>query len=304
MFDAIRRNLSLKITLILTVVSIPPMLLAAYAVTAHETAKFEELVIDNGKIAAATGAKMYGSTLEAGIDAGLFTLRDLLEPEYEEIKGYDFGTNPRFHTKYDYYTDRTVLDFENSIVDTFPSVLYANGGDWNGYVPTHDTRFSAPMTGDKAKDLNGNRDKRKFTTPMHVRAAKNLEPVLVQDYTSDAGKHLWDVSSPIFVKGRHFGAFRVGVSRDSIGEQQSVLLLQIALVFAGLVLITVGAIFIMVRRAMRPLARLSEAADHISSGEELDKPIKSTSTDEVGRMAKSLNRLRSSLQAAMGRLGS
>jgi HAMP domain-containing protein len=93
------------------------------------------------------------------------------------------------------------------------------------------------------------------------------------------------------------------VSRDSISSQQTLLLTQIALVFAGLVLITVGAIFIMVRRAMRPLRHLSETVDHISSGEDLDKPIKASSTDEVGRMARSLNRLRASLQAAMTRLG-
>jgi HAMP domain-containing protein len=35
----------------------------------------------------------------------------------------------------------------------------------------------------------------------------------------------------------------------------------------------------------------------------LDKPIRPATSDEIGQMANSLNRLRSSLQAAMGRLG-
>ena len=54
---------------------------------------------------------------------------------------------------------------------------------------------------------------------------------------------------------------------------------------------------------MKPLERLTALADEISSGEKLDQPIKPHSTDEIGQMAKSLNRLRSSLQAAMTRLG-
>ena len=66
---------------------------------------------------------------------------------------------------------------------------------------------------------------------------------------------------------------------------------------------TVGFIFVMLRRSMRPLEHLATLANEISTGEGLDKPIKPATTDEIGQMAKSLNRLRASLQAAMGRLG-
>ncbi len=48
---------------------------------------------------------------------------------------------------------------------------------------------------------------------------------------------------------------------------------------------------------------LTALADDLSTGERLDEPIKPTSIDEVGRMAKSLDRLRASLKAAMSRLG-
>jgi hypothetical protein len=41
----------------------------------------------------------------------------------------------------------------------------------------------------------------------------------------------------------------------------------------------------------------------MSTGEQLDSPIAVKSIDEVGRMAKSLDRLRVSLKAAMERLG-
>jgi HAMP domain-containing protein len=303
MFELIKRKLSLKVSLVLAVITIPPMIAAAYIITASESDRLEQLTIESGKVAAMAGARMYGTALEAGIDAGIMTIGDVLEPAYDEIKGFDFGENPRFHTKYDFYTDRTVVGFEDALLASSPDFLYAVGGDINGYTPTHDSRFQHPLTGDRTKDLSGNRGKRKFWTTIHQKAARNLEPVMVQDYLRDTGESAWDVSSPIFVKGRHFGAFRVAVSRDSIATHKRALLLQLVVVFGFLTVITVGFIFFMLRRSMRPLEHLASLANEISTGEGLDRPIKPTSSDEIGMMAKSLNRLRASLQAAMGRLG-
>lgn len=303
MFELIKRRLSLKVSLILALITIPPMIAAAYFITAREAARLEELTINSGKIAALSGARMYGATLEAGIDAGFMTIGDVLEPNYEEIKGFDFGDNPRFHTKYDFYTDRAVIGFEDKLLASSPDFLYAVGGDINGYTPTHDSKFQQALTGDRTKDLSGNRGKRKFWTAMHQNAAKSLEPVLVQPYLRDTGEAAWDVSSPIFVKGRHFGAFRVAVSVDSIAAHKRTLLFQLIIVFGFLAVVTIGFIFLMLRRSMRPLEHLASLANEISTGEGLDQPIRATSSDEIGQMAKSLNRLRASLQAAMGRLG-
>lgn len=303
MFELIRHRLSLKVSLVLALITIPPMFAAAYLITTGESARIERLTIDAGKVAAIAGARMYGTTLEAGIDAGMMTIGDVLEPTYEEIKGFDFGDNPRYHTRYDFYTDRTVVGFEDALLNGSPDFLYAVGGDINGYTPTHDSKFQRPLTGDRTKDLSGNRGKRKFWTPVHQAAARNLEPVLVQPYLRDTGESAWDVSSPIFVKGRHFGAFRVAVSRDSIAAHKRALVVQLIAVFGFLIVITVGFIFFMLRRSMRPLEHLASLANEISTGEGLDRPIRPTSSDEIGMMARSLNRLRASLQAAMGRLG-
>lgn len=303
MLELIKRRLSLKVSIILALISIPPMIVAAYLLTARESASLEQLTINSGKVAAMSGAKMYGTILEAGIDSGVITIGDLFDPVYEEIKGFDFGDNPRFHTKYDFYTDHAVLGFEDKILESSPDFLYAVGGDLNGYTPTHDSKFQKPLTGDRAKDLFGNRTKRKFWTPMHQRAAASLAPVLVQPYVRDTGEEAWDVSAPIFVRGRHFGAFRVAVSVDSIDAHQRSLMVELSIVFGFLALVTIGFIFAMLRRSMKPLEHLAMVANEISTGEGLDKPIKPMTTDEIGQMAKSLNRLRASLQAAMGRLG-
>jgi HAMP domain-containing protein len=303
MLELIKRRLSLKVSLILALITIPPMVAAAYLITANESARIEALTISSGRVAAMSGARMYGVTLEAGIDAGFMTIGDVLEPSYEEIKGFDFGDNPRFHTRYDFYTDRTVVSFEDRLLESSPDFLYAVGGDMNGYTPTHNSKFQKALTGDRAKDLVGNRGKRKFWTAMHQNAARNLEPYLVQPYLRDTGEAAWDVSAPIFVKGRHFGAFRVAVSKDSIAAHKRTLLIQLVVVFGFLAVITIGFIFLMLRRSMRPLEHLASLANEISTGEGLDRPIRPSSSDEIGMMAKSLNRLRASLQAAMGRLG-
>jgi HAMP domain-containing protein len=303
MLDLIRRRLSLKVSIVLALIAIPPMAGAGYFITAREAANVERLTINSGKVAARSGAEMYGAALEAAIDSGLMTINDVFDPGYDPIKGFDFGDNPRFHTRYDFYTDRVVLGFEDRILESSPDFLYAVGGDLSGYTPTHNSRYQRPLTGDRAKDLAGNRTKRKFTTPVHQKAAANLEPVLVQAYVRDTGEEALDVSSPIFVKGRHFGAFRVAVSLDSLAAHKRALVIELLLVFGTLAAVTIGVIFVMLRRAMRPLERLSVIANEISTGEGLDRPIKPVTIDEIGQMAKSLNRLRASLQAAMGRLG-
>ena len=77
----------------------------------------------------------------------------------------------------------------------------------------------------------------------------------------------------------------------------------LATTFMLLMMITVGVIFLMVKRSMQPLEQLAATAMVISTGEALDNPIKVGTLDEVGRMAKSLDRLRSSLKSAMERLG-
>jgi HAMP domain-containing protein len=54
---------------------------------------------------------------------------------------------------------------------------------------------------------------------------------------------------------------------------------------------------------MQPVVELTAKAEQISLGEALETPIKSTSIDEIGMLTKAVDRLRSSMKAAMSRLG-
>jgi HAMP domain-containing protein len=192
------------------------------------------------------------------------------------------------------------------ILDRFmegDEVVNALGSDINGYMPTHTTRFMKPVTGDKEKDLVGNRAKAIANYEVAKKAGASEEPILVQDYVRDTGDLMWDISSPVYVKGKHWGAFRMIISVAEVEKRRASMIITMVILFSLFVLLSATIIFLMIQRSVRPLVKLTELSDELSSGERLDEPIKPASIDEVGRMAKSLDRLRSSLKSAMSRLG-
>jgi HAMP domain-containing protein len=300
--STVKRSLGLKVSLKLAVLVVALTAIAAAIIVASQTRQMEELTLEKAKVAAEIGARQYGDFFDNAIDNGLATVADVFDRNYVEIKGYNFKDKPKYHTRYDALTDKAVLVFQDKFLD-HEDFMFAVGVDENGYLPTHNSRFQKPVTGDPEKDLAGNRTKRIFADAVGIAAAKNKERVLVQVYARDTGEKMWDVSAPIFVKGKHWGGFRVAVSMDRIAAHQRNLLLTLAAIFSIFTIVTVGAIFLLVQIAMRPVVTLTEAAQQISLGEALDAPIKPLSEDEIGQLTKTIDRLRLSMKAAMQRLG-
>jgi HAMP domain-containing protein len=300
--SAVRKSISLQVSLTLAVVSLVLTSIVAAVIISRQTQAMQDMTLSKAKLSADLGAQTYGKLLEDAIDNGYASVQDIFDRNYEEIKGYEWGGRPKYHTKYDFYTDRVALEIEDRFLETEDFVA-AIGTDVNGYIPTHNTRYQKPLTGDPAKDIEGNRTKRIFTDEVALNAGKNEQGTLIQPYRRDTGAMMWDVSSPIFVKGKHWGAFRVLVSVDEIAKKRSSLLWGLVVMFGFFGALTTGLIFLMIRRSMSPLVTLTTLADELSTGEGLDNPVKLARVDEVGRMAKSLDRLRNSLKAAMARLG-
>jgi len=302
MVSAVRTHVSVKISLTLAAVLVVLTALAAVYITHHETRQMEELTLEKARVSASIGARQFGDVLDGAIDGGSLTVNDVFDRQYVEIKGYTWGAKPKYHTRYDSAIEPAVLVFEDKFLEQ-EDFVFAVGVDENGYLPTHNTRYQKPLTGDLEKDLVGNRSKRIFNDPVGIAAAKNVEPTLLQVYKRDTGETMWDVSSPIHVKGKHWGGFRVGVSMERIEARKQTLLLTLFGIFLLFAVATIGTMFVVVRRAMQPVVALTEAADQISMGEGLDAPIKSDSVDEIGQLTKSVDRLRVSMKAAMSRLG-
>ena len=62
---------------------------------------------------------------------------------------------------------------------------------------SHNLHYSMPLTGNPEIDKVNNRTKRIFNDKTGRKAAKKLEPILLQTYTRDAGEIMHDISVPI-----------------------------------------------------------------------------------------------------------
>jgi HAMP domain-containing protein len=302
MFSTIKKRLSLKISITLALVMLLLIVPVAMLIINSQINSMEELTLEKAKVAANNGAAMYGMVLENAVESGLLMISEVFDVDYQLIKGYNWGKHPKYHTKYDFYTDKATIVFLDSMLLN-PDFVFAVGQDINGYIPTHNTQYQKPITGVPAKDLIGNRTKRFFKDPVGQKASQNEKPGLKQIYKRDTGVTMWDVSSPIYVKGKHWGGFRIGVSIERIENKKSnmiLLLLGLFGLFAVLVTIT---IFVMIRQAIKPIESLTASAKEISLGRGLDNKIKANTGDEIGDLTKAVDRLRASMKAAMERLG-
>ncbi len=77
-------------------------------------------------------------------------------------------------------------------------------------MPTHNDRFSQPLTGDYDRDLAGNRTKRIFDDKTGSRCGSHTQRLLLQTYKRDTGEVMHDLSVPVYVNGKHWGGFRIG----------------------------------------------------------------------------------------------
>lgn len=156
---------------------------------------------------ARAAADKIAALLEQAIATGRLSEADVFDTQYRQIP----DTNPpKFHTRYDGFSDEAFPAVQEATLAAHDFLIYAGAVDRNGYFPTHNKKFSQPLTGDYAKDLVGNRSKRIFDDRTGKSAGANTEAFLLQTYMRDTGEILHDLSVPIHVRGRHWGGFRMG----------------------------------------------------------------------------------------------
>jgi methyl-accepting chemotaxis protein len=117
---------------------------------------------------------------------------------------------PKFTTDYDRLSDRDIQGVEEAVLTRAGTIVFAVLVDKFGYLPTHNQRYSQPLTGNLANDLVNNRTKRIFNDKTGLAAAKSQAPFLLQRYQRDTGETMVDLSVPVTVKGAHWGALRIG----------------------------------------------------------------------------------------------
>ncbi len=166
---------------------------------------FEELLI------LAQGCqKEYAEVLERLMEDGV----NIFDQTYSPIA----NTAPqKFHTCYHEAFTRTLQPLFDRDLSKFDNAAYCLLTDVNGYVPAHHRQFSQPPTGDPEFDLVHSRDRRLFNAnETQVRRAQNRQPFLLQTYLPDTGRVLSDLSLPIHVGGRHWGALIIGLDPNTL----------------------------------------------------------------------------------------
>ena len=277
-------KLSVKIAGVLILVMIVIMaLFTMYFVKTRSDAMELEL-LSKGKMEAQIGAKVMERILEEAVQGGRFTLDQIFDEKYVPIP----GTNPqKYHTAYDTFLDKAIQSLEDEYLKD-DQVVFAVLVDRNGYLPTHNSKYSQPLTGDPEKDKTGNRTKRMFNDEVGLKAARNTTELLKQDYNRDTGERMWDISAPVYVNGKHWGGFRIGFSMEKTDRKIAALRMQIIGAMLIMLLVSSVTIFLVVSRAIRPLLELTATARRIAAGN-LDEEVRVVSRDEIGSLAEAFN---------------
>ncbi len=147
---------------------------------------------------------------EQSIDEKSASIDDLFDENYRPIA----GTDPQqFDNRMLAITDRLLPPTLEAALGFNPKVVFCTPVDRNGYLPTHNAKFSRPPGKDPVWNAANCRNRRMFNDRVGLGAAKNTKPFLVQTYRRDMGGGktvlMLDVSAPINVKGRHWGGLRL-----------------------------------------------------------------------------------------------
>jgi HAMP domain-containing protein len=295
MANFITGKIGVKVSIFVNLFILIVMAIGTYVLIDRQSKALEAELLSKAQSQSIIGAKMMSKILEEAIDNGVFSVADAFDTNYVPIGNF---TPPKFHTKYDTYLDKAVLSLQDEFLED-KSVVFAVTVDKNGYLPTHNSRFQQPITGDNAKDLTGNRTKRVFNDPVGLKAAQNTQKGFQQIYKRDTGQILWDISSPIMVKGKHWGGFRIGIELTTIDAAKKKLLLTLVVIMGTILILSIVLTTAIVSRFLAPIKTLSERADNLAHGKHLQEEIVATQNDEIGELQESLNRLRMSMLIAL-----
>lgn len=148
--------------------------------------------------------------LEAAVDAGRISLSDLFSEDYVGIPGTD---PPQMLARFTDVTDALFPPVQEAALAFDDRVVFCAAVDRNGYLPTHNRKFSEPQGDDRVWNAAHCRNRRLFDDRVGRKAGGNTAPFLLQVYRRDMGggafRMMKDLCAPITVKGRHWGGLRL-----------------------------------------------------------------------------------------------
>jgi methyl-accepting chemotaxis protein len=156
-------------------------------------------------------AKKISAAFDSAVQSGEITVSRLFDEHYREIP----GTNPRqYLTDYVQFTDRVLPSIQDPVRNADPRIVFCVAWAKGGYLPTHNPEYSKPQGKDPAWNAAYSRNRRLFKDRAVQKVGANTEGFLLQTYRRDMGGGRFvlmkDLSAPIRVNGRHWGALRIG----------------------------------------------------------------------------------------------
>jgi|GEM_PF-160216 len=171
------------------------------------------LAADRAYIDAATdAARSVELAFEAALDNEELNRDDLFDSDYQPVA----GTAPQqYLTRFTVLADRVLPPVQEAVLTAVPNVAFCAAVDRNGYLPTHNRCYSQPQRpNDPVWNAANCRQRRIFDDHAGLTAARNSRPALLQAYDRDMGGGrkvlMKEVDVPIQVRGRHWGALRMG----------------------------------------------------------------------------------------------
>jgi methyl-accepting chemotaxis protein len=176
-------------------------------------ARIDRLIVEDAEMIEAVIARaaQISDAFEAGVRDGRISMADLFSADYRPIP----GTNPpQFMPPFVRFTDAVVTPIIEEALTINERVIFSAAVNRDGFLPTHNRKFSAPQGPDPAKNAANSRNRRFFNDRVGLGAGRSTAPALVQAYRRDMGGGRFvtmkDVSAPIIVQGRHWGGLRIG----------------------------------------------------------------------------------------------
>ena len=159
------------------------------------------------------GAARLSRALDDAVAQGRISMADLFDDKYAPVA----GSNPaQVTTRFVALTDELFPPVQEELLAFDPKVVFCAAVDRNGFLPTHNLKFSQPQGRDPVWNAAHARNRRLFNDRTGLAAGRNERRFLLQTYRRDMGGGqrvlMKDLSAPITVQGRHWGGLRLAYS--------------------------------------------------------------------------------------------
>jgi methyl-accepting chemotaxis protein len=156
-------------------------------------------------------AATIGALFGRAVAKGTISSEALFDERYVPIA----RTDPQqMMTRFVGFMDDVLPDIQEPLLEADPRIVFCAAIDRNGFLPTHNLKYSQPQGPDPVWNSANCRNRRIFSDRTGLGAGRSQRAFLLQTYRRDMGGGefvlMKDVSAPVTVNGRHWGGFRIG----------------------------------------------------------------------------------------------